>query len=83
MIKPNDNQSSNTSETESPVLDWDKIVHKNVRTNDNQAVGSIVAVDTDSIVITSQGARHEYSVPKSSVESYTELKYFSTFQLGI
>jgi hypothetical protein len=82
MIKPNDIQSSNTSETESPVLDWDKIVHKNVRTNDNQAVGSIVAVGSDSIVITSQGARHEYSVPKSSVESYNGAEVFLNFPAG-
>ena len=33
------------------VLDRDRIVHKNVRTDDYLAVGNIVAVDNDSIVV--------------------------------
>ena len=74
--------SSNVSEKEAAVLDWDSIVHKNVSTNDNEAAGSIVAVNTDSIVIASQGARHEYSVPKSSVESYNGAELFLDFPAG-
>jgi hypothetical protein len=32
-------------EEDSPVLDWDRIVHKNVRSNDGQDAGNIDAVD--------------------------------------
>ncbi len=38
-----------------PVHDWDKVVHKNVRCEDNQSVGNIVAVDSEHIIVTSQG----------------------------
>ena len=51
------------------ILDWDRVVHKNVRTNDNAAVGNIVAVYNNSIIVMSQGARDEYSIPKSRVWS--------------
>jgi hypothetical protein len=75
-------ESRNISEVEPPVLDWEAIVHKNVRTNDNEAVGTIVAVNKDSIVITSQGARHEYSVPKSNVDLYNGAEVFLNFPSG-
>jgi hypothetical protein len=32
-------------EGDSPVLDWDRIVHKNVRSKDGQDAGNIDAVD--------------------------------------
>ena len=53
-----------------PVLNWDKVVHKNVRCEDNQAVGNIVAVNIDHIIVTSEGGMSRYRIPKSFVESY-------------
>lgn len=53
-----------------PVHDWDKVVHKNVRCEDNQSVGNIVAVDSEHIIVTSQGGMDRYRIPKSFVESY-------------
>lgn len=53
-----------------PVLDWDKVVHKNVSSDDDQAVGNIVAVDSGFIVVTSQGGTGRYRIPKSFVERY-------------
>jgi len=53
-----------------PVLNWEGIIHKNVRANDNQSVGNIVAVDNEHIIITSQGGISKYRIPKSSVERY-------------
>ena len=43
-----------------PVHNWDKVVHKNVRCEDNQSVGNIVAVDNDRIVVISQGEMSRY-----------------------
>jgi hypothetical protein len=79
MINQNEMKLSNISETEPPVLDWDIIVHKNVRTKEYQAVGTIVAVDNNSIVVTSQGSRDEYSIPKSEVESFNGAEVFLKF----
>jgi len=53
-----------------PIHDWDKIVHKNVRCEDNQPVGNIVAVNNDHIIVTSQGGMSRYRIPKSFVDKY-------------
>lgn len=42
------------------VLDWDR-THKNVRSEDRQPVGNIVAVDDDCIIDSSQGGRSEWN----------------------
>lgn len=60
-----DSSSSNVA-----VLDWDSILHKGVRTKDMQAVGVVVAITDDSIVVTSEGAKDEYNIPKDEVSSY-------------
>ncbi|HET7345342.1 MAG TPA: hypothetical protein VFJ05_05685 [Nitrososphaeraceae archaeon] len=64
------------SEEDSPVLDWDRIVHKNVRSKDGQDAGNIDAVDADSIVIITEGARKEYKLLKSQVEAFNGAEVF-------
>jgi hypothetical protein len=64
------------------ILDWDRVVHKNVRTSDNEPVGNIIAVDNDSIIITSQGGRSEYKIPKSKVELFNGAEVFLNFPYG-
>lgn len=64
------------SEEDSPVLDWDRIVHKNVRSKDGQDAGNIDAVDADSIVIITEGARKEYKLLKSQVEGFNGAEVF-------
>ena len=58
------------SSAKSGIEDWDSIIHKGVRTKDMQPVGNVTAVTDTSIVITSEGARDEYSVPKEEVEVF-------------
>lgn len=53
---------------EPAVHNWDKVIHKNVRRENNQSVGNIVAVETDHIIVTSQGGMSSYRIPKSFVE---------------
>jgi hypothetical protein len=55
---------------EPPVLDWDRIVHRNVRSKDRADVGNVDAVDEGSVVIVTQGGRGEYKIPKSEVEAF-------------
>ena len=62
--------------SEPPVLDWDKIVHKNVRSKDRADVGNVDAVDADSVVIITEGARGEYKIPKSEVEAFDGAEVF-------
>jgi hypothetical protein len=63
-------------EEDAAVLDWDRIVHKNVRAKDGQDAGNVDAVDADSIVIITEGARKEYRLPKSQVEGFNGAEVF-------
>jgi hypothetical protein len=56
--------------SDSPVVDWEAIVHKNVRSKDRADVGNVDAIETDAIVIITEGARGEYRIPKSEVEGF-------------
>jgi hypothetical protein len=56
--------------SEDPVINWDAIVHKNVRSKDGQDAGNVDATDADKIVIITEGARKEYNLPKSQVEGF-------------
>jgi hypothetical protein len=69
-------------DNEPAVLNWDNIVHKNVRTKDNEPIGSVVAVTSGSVVITSQGTRDEYYVPQSYVERYDGAEVFLKLPLA-
>jgi len=55
---------------EDAVLNWDDIVHKNVRSKDGQDAGNVDAIEGNTVVITSEGDRQEYNVPKSEIEAY-------------
>jgi hypothetical protein len=62
--------------SEPPVLDWDRIVHKNMRSKDNEDAGNVAAVDENSITAISEGARNEYKIPKSAVEGFDGAEVF-------
>jgi hypothetical protein len=62
--------------SEPAVLDWDRIVHKNVRSSDGQDAGNVDAIDGDSIVIITDGARKEYKLSKSQVGGYNGAEVF-------
>ena len=82
--------SKETSES-SGIVDWDSIIHKGVRTKDMQPVGNVTAVTDSSIVITSEGARDEFNVPKEEVEAFngaevalnTTLDRFEQFKVKV
>ena len=53
------------------VVNWDAIIHKNVRSKDGQDAGNVDAIiEGDTVVITSEGDRQEYNVPKSEIAGY-------------
>jgi hypothetical protein len=41
-----------------------------IRYEDNQAVGNIVAVDNDHIMVTTQGGMSNYHIPKSLTKAF-------------
>jgi hypothetical protein len=53
----------------SAVIDWDAVVHKNVRSREGEPVGNIGGV-TDSAIVILKGPGREFIVPKVHVEAY-------------
>jgi hypothetical protein len=68
--------------SEPAVLDWDRIVHKNVRSSDGQDAGNVDAINGDSIVIITDGAHKEYKISKSNVEGYNGAEVFLKLTIG-
>jgi hypothetical protein len=69
-------------DNEPAVLNWDNIVNKSVRTTDNEPIGSVVAVTSGSIVVTSIGTRNEYYIPQSYVQRYDGAEVFLKLPLA-
>src|SRR5215210_2644477 len=73
---PVESKSSDTSSSSSSAVDavanWDRIIHKNVRTLDNQGMGKVIAVpnDEDTIIISSQSGGDQYKIPRSLVSGF-------------
>lgn len=61
--------------SEPAVLNWDRIVHKNVRSNDFEDVGNVFAIAGDEITVMGSRSR-EYNIPKSCVERFTGSEVF-------
>lgn len=63
--------SSSPSSTDA-VANWDRIIHKNVRTLDNQGMGKVIAVpnDEDTIIVSSQSGSEQYRIPRSVVSGF-------------
>jgi len=64
--------SSSSSSAADAVVNWDRIIHKNVRTLDNQGIGKVIAVpnDEDTIIISSQSGSEQYKIPRSVVSGF-------------
>jgi uncharacterized protein (TIGR02271 family) len=59
------------------IENWDNILHKNVRSKDMDGVGNVAAINNDdSISIITQGSRHMYKIPKSTIEGYNGAEVF-------
>ena len=56
--------------SEDAVVNWESIIHKNVRSKDGQDAGNVDAIEGNTVVITSEGDRKEYNLPKSQVAGY-------------
>jgi hypothetical protein len=64
------------------VVNWEAIVHKNVRSKDSQDAGNVDAILGDIVVITTQGDREEYNLPKTQVEGFNGAEVFLKVSLA-
>jgi hypothetical protein len=51
------------------IVNWDAIVHKNVKTSDRIDAGNVVEIEADTIT-PERGPTAEYVIPKSAVEGF-------------
>lgn len=63
------------------IIDWESIIHKNVRSKDREDAGNVDALQGDNVIITSQGDRKEYSLPKDQVDGYNGAEVFLKISL--
>jgi hypothetical protein len=60
--------------SDSSVIDWSAIIHKDVKSNDGVDIGIVDAIDGDYLIIGITSPRGEYKLPKSEVNSFNGLK---------
>jgi hypothetical protein len=53
-----------------------QLCNKNVRSKDGQDAGNVDAIMGDIVVITTQGDRREYNLPKTQVEGFNGAEVF-------
>jgi hypothetical protein len=54
----------------SEIYDWEATLHKMVTSKAGDLVGNVDAVDDTSILVSTEGARTHYKIPKHMVEGY-------------
>jgi hypothetical protein len=60
--------------SESAVLNWDRIIHKNVRSKDFKDVGSVFAIAGDDVTVKLWS--REYNIPKTCIEGFKRSEVF-------
>jgi hypothetical protein len=52
------------------IADWEAIIHKTVRSSNGNLIGSVDAVDDNSILVSTEGAKTRYKIPKHVVQGF-------------
>jgi hypothetical protein len=52
------------------VANWESVVQKTVRSSEGNLIGNVDAVDENSILISTEGGRTRYRVPKHIVQGF-------------
>ncbi len=56
--------------TTAGIEDWDSILKKGVKTQDEISVGVVTAVNDEGVIVTSEGAKEEFNFPKNEIQSF-------------
>jgi hypothetical protein len=59
--------------SEPAILHWERVIHKNVRSEDGADIGNIISEAGDTFIVM-QGASREYNIPKSAVDGFNGSK---------
>jgi hypothetical protein len=54
------------------VEDWESLIHKSIRANDGFLVGNVDAMDYTQVLVSTEGARIRYKIPKHIVKGFDD-----------
>jgi hypothetical protein len=52
------------------VANWESVIHKIVRSNEGNLIGNVDAIDENSILVSTEGGRTRYKIPKHIVQGF-------------
>lgn len=52
------------------VANWESVVHKIVRSSEGNLIGNVDGVDENSILVSTEGGRTSYKIPKHIVQGF-------------
>lgn len=52
------------------IYDWEAILHKLVTSSEGDLVGSVDATDDTNVLVSTEGARTRYKIPKNLVDGF-------------
>lgn len=52
------------------VVNWESVVQKTVRSSEGNLIGNVDAVDENSILVSTEGGRTMYKIPKHIVHGF-------------
>lgn len=55
--------------SESNIVNWEAIIHKNARTSDRADAGNVIDIEEETITL-ERGPTAEFVIPKSAVEGF-------------
>ena len=56
------------------ILNWDRIIHKGVRSSDYEDMGNVIGIDKDSLTL--MMGRHEFKINKTAVQGFNGSEVF-------
>jgi hypothetical protein len=58
------------------IYDWEATLHKHVTSSEGDLVGNVDAVDDTDVLVSTEGARTHYRIPKHLVEEFDGAEVF-------
>jgi hypothetical protein len=52
------------------VANWESVIHKIVRSNEGNLIGNVDAIDENSILVSIEGGRTSYKIPKHIIQDF-------------
>jgi hypothetical protein len=58
------------------VENWESLIHKSIRANYGSLVGNVDAIDDTAVLMSTEGARTRYKIPKHLVKGFNGHEVF-------